>query len=233
MKKIIAISLLCALLIIAVSACGEHECTFADTWTYDDASHWHAATCEHTDKTSGLAKHSFDANGTCLCGATDAQRFVKALANTNPMTAQLTLKETTNFDGITLNGLYNATFPGDGTVQVIYEIEQFDETFVSETPVTTVSGIVIVNADGTISGDNGLNKGIHIALLLNIDLTNPKINAKVSNNNIRFTVAKADTAAILGVAVDSDVTVGINISNGKVLSIDVTYANPVVTALYA
>ena len=36
-----------------------HEHTFSSEWTYDDASHWHAATCEHSTLTSDLAAHSF------------------------------------------------------------------------------------------------------------------------------------------------------------------------------
>ena len=36
-----------------------HEHTFSSEWSYNDASHWHAATCEHSTLTSDLAAHSF------------------------------------------------------------------------------------------------------------------------------------------------------------------------------
>lgn len=36
-----------------------HFHTFSTTWTIDETSHWHEATCEHTEKTSGKEEHSF------------------------------------------------------------------------------------------------------------------------------------------------------------------------------
>ena len=38
--------------------------TFSETWTYDDAVHYHAATCEHTDEVSEYGEHSWD-DGVC------------------------------------------------------------------------------------------------------------------------------------------------------------------------
>lgn len=233
MKRIIAVLLLTALLVLALGSCKEHECTFADTLTYDSESHWYAATCEHTDKKSEVTPHSFDADGVCVCGAQNIATFLNAIKNANPMSAQITLTESTDFDGIELNGLYNVTYLGGGAAQVVFQVEQFDDTFTSVDPVITVENIVNVNADGTVSGTTGLNKGVHIAILLNFDLTNPNLDLVVSGNNVRFTVAAADTAAVLGVAVNSDVVVGINVVKGKVVTIDITYANTVVTALYS
>ena len=37
----------------------EHTHTFAETWTSDETSHWHAATCEHTEEVSEKAAHAF------------------------------------------------------------------------------------------------------------------------------------------------------------------------------
>ena len=37
----------------------EHTHTFAETWTSDEANHWHVATCEHTEEVSGKAAHAF------------------------------------------------------------------------------------------------------------------------------------------------------------------------------
>lgn len=38
-----------------------HQHTYADAWTSDAAEHWHAATCEHTDRVSDRAAHTWDA----------------------------------------------------------------------------------------------------------------------------------------------------------------------------
>ena len=231
MKRIIAIMLLSVLLVLAFTACSSHECTFAEDWTYNAESHWHAATCEHTDKKSDVANHSFNSDGVCVCGAENIQKFIKALKDANPVSAKIERTETTGLDGIVLNGLYNVTYRGDGSALVVYEIDTFSDDFVSVNPVERVSGYVTVNADGTITGESGLNRGAHIVTLLNIDLAS--VNAKVSGDTIRFTVAKADTATALGVALDADAVVGITVINGRVVSVDITYASTVVTALYS
>ena len=36
-----------------------HVHIFAEEWTSDSSGHWHAATCEDTDETSGFAEHTF------------------------------------------------------------------------------------------------------------------------------------------------------------------------------
>ena len=236
MNKIIAgfaVFAISVLLVVCMFACKQHECNYAKEWTYDGESHWHAATCEHTDKKADLERHTFNVNGLCECGADNRiQRFVNAIEDMNSMSARLTLKETTDLDGIVLNGSYNVTYPGDGSARVIFEIEQFDSTFTSENPVITVPGVALVNPDGTISGDSGLNKGVHAAILLNFDLTSSKISPRINGDIISFTVAQADTAEILGVAIDSDVTVTINIANGSVQSVGVSYAQTIVAAVY-
>ncbi len=47
-----------------------HVHTFAEDWTYDDAQHWHRATCAHTAVKDALAAHDEDGtDGACsVCG---------------------------------------------------------------------------------------------------------------------------------------------------------------------
>ena len=104
MKRKLLVLLLAALTLFACAAlfaaCGgtsggtdgggndeppQHTHTFADDWTYNETHHWHAATCEHTDETSGMAPHEWNEGTvtlqpgcteegertyTCECGAT-------------------------------------------------------------------------------------------------------------------------------------------------------------------
>ena len=45
--------------------------TFSETWTYDDAVHYHAATCEHKGERADEGEHTFS-DGVCtVCGAED------------------------------------------------------------------------------------------------------------------------------------------------------------------
>lgn len=54
-----------------VAACGgeeveEHKHTYAATWTSNEAGHWYAATCEHTDQMANMATHEDEDNdGVC------------------------------------------------------------------------------------------------------------------------------------------------------------------------
>lgn len=53
-----------ALCALALSACGEHAHSFADTWSYNQSGHWHAATCGHFDAETVYA-HEYD-DGRCV-----------------------------------------------------------------------------------------------------------------------------------------------------------------------
>ena len=47
----------------------KHEHQYAQTWSSDENSHWHAATCEHTDLKIDVGTHKFGNNGVCsVCG---------------------------------------------------------------------------------------------------------------------------------------------------------------------
>lgn len=67
-KKIIGIISSAAMLAgmsCVFAACGGHEHTFSDAWVNTDPdTHWHAATCEHTDIRGSEAAHSME-NGEC------------------------------------------------------------------------------------------------------------------------------------------------------------------------
>lgn len=75
MKKVFALLLLLTLVTAVLVACDggkepPHEHTFDSVWLYDNAQHWHAATCEHTDLESDRADHTDnDGNDICdVCG---------------------------------------------------------------------------------------------------------------------------------------------------------------------
>lgn len=69
-KAIAALAALaCMFSVVTAIGCGGeadsgHKHTYATDWSFDNTNHWHAATCEHTDEKSGLAKHSIE-NGEC------------------------------------------------------------------------------------------------------------------------------------------------------------------------
>ena len=68
--RIVAVTI--ALLIFSttfLTACSpKHKHTFSTAWQYDNTTHWHAPTCEHTTLKGSVAVHTFS-NGECsVCG---------------------------------------------------------------------------------------------------------------------------------------------------------------------
>ncbi len=63
-KKLVVILTLMAslaLCLFAAASCsgdGSHEHTFSEEWSFDEAEHWHAATCGHTTRKADKAKHT-------------------------------------------------------------------------------------------------------------------------------------------------------------------------------
>ncbi len=51
--------LACAVLPFGITGCKEHTHTYSDGWNYDNGSHWHDATCEHTDAKGDQAAHKY------------------------------------------------------------------------------------------------------------------------------------------------------------------------------
>lgn len=69
-KSLVAV-LIAALMAFALvlTACDQHEHTFAEEWSSDATNHWHAATCEHKDEVSDKAAHTWGDDGKCtVCG---------------------------------------------------------------------------------------------------------------------------------------------------------------------
>lgn len=56
----IAIILVAATSIVAITSCGGHTHTFAEDWATDDKNHWHGASCDHGEETSDLDAHAYD-----------------------------------------------------------------------------------------------------------------------------------------------------------------------------
>lgn len=61
----------------------EHEHTFAEEWTFNEAKHWHNATCEHFTERIYYADHVF-IQGVCPCGVKESQVKVYELYKNSP-----------------------------------------------------------------------------------------------------------------------------------------------------
>lgn len=69
MKKFPLVLTTIVLNVLLVSCSKGHEHTFANSWSNNESSHWHNATCEHTDITKDLENHKYNNDNICeICG---------------------------------------------------------------------------------------------------------------------------------------------------------------------
>lgn len=87
MKRIIALTMVIMLAVLALSACNnlpdEHEHSFSTAWTSNETHHWHKATCDDTSIVSGQAAHKFVDNKCVICGY-EQKTTVKPSPNPKP-----------------------------------------------------------------------------------------------------------------------------------------------------
>lgn len=70
------------------SSGSSHSHSYADTWSYDDTYHWHAATCGH-NVVSGKAEHTYGEDHKCtVCGSADPAQAVASINGKNYLTLQ-------------------------------------------------------------------------------------------------------------------------------------------------
>ena len=122
-----------------------------------------------------------------------------------------------------LNGSYDVTYNEDGTANVDYSYEQFNTITAGSSELkSTYTGSVTVAADGSVSGTLSTEALNAVSFDLKLDeskLSNVAINAGVLSANVKA----ADTAAVLGVALDYDVQLTVVTGTNGVTSMTVAY----------
>ena len=58
-KNLLLTGLFAAIATVAMTGCEIHIHTYSDEWSADETHHWHAATCDDTDRVLGDAEHTF------------------------------------------------------------------------------------------------------------------------------------------------------------------------------
>lgn len=126
-----------------------------------------------------------------------------------------------------LNSTYDVTYNDDGTASVAYTYEKFNTIGANNSELkSTVSGTATVAADGTVSGDLGTEGVNAVSFELKLDaskLNSVAINAGVLTANVKA----ADTAAVLGVALNYDVMLTVVTGTAGVTSMSVSYTTNV------
>ena len=124
-----------------------------------------------------------------------------------------------------LNGEYDVTYNDDGSATVIYSYELFNKPGEGDGFKSTYTGETTVSPDGTVADALGGTASVE-AVTFDITLDESKLtNVIVSQNSISAKVAKANTLAVLGVALDSDAEFVISVGKNGVASVAISYVS--------
>ena len=145
--------------------------------------------------------------------------FVAAVNASSPKTAEIKVKMITALD--TLNAKYDVVYTGDGAAAVNYTREVFNESGATETK-STVTGIAAITKDGKISDAQALGASGDV-VMTKLNLSLDKMTATKDGNILTATVSAANTASVLGTAIDADVVLVVYIANGTVSSFSLNY----------
>ena len=125
----------------------------------------------------------------------------------------------------TLNGNYYVFYNRDGSAIVNYSYEKFN-TFTGDLfddMKTTFSGTCAIAVDGTVfDAPNDITSVQAITIDLNLDHTKFET-AEVSSSLVNATIKAENTEAVLGVAIDADVKIVINVGSVGVVSVAISY----------
>ena len=158
---------------------------------------------------------------------TDISKYQAAIDATEPTTVRVTTTFTSSvFSGVILNGEYDVTIADDGSATVEYTYEELNEGGVgAEGFINTVPGSATISADGTVSADGELPASVTAAKKLAIKLDSSKLKSVVEARGILTAeVLAANTEAVLGFKVDTDVSLELRITaDGRIGSASINY----------
>ena len=173
--------------------------------------------------------------GLAACGDTTEEQggldeFVAAIAAADPTAATLTTAVSSNTFGLTLEGEYTINYNEDGSADVTYAYEQLrqidENTAVGDSIKQTLTGAATVAADGTVtvtSGDGAVGGQVTAVAGIKLNLDGSKMTYTVSSGMLTATVKAADTSAVLGTAIASDVSLVVTVAGGMVSAITLVY----------
>ena len=148
--------------------------------------------------------------------------FTAAINATNPKSAVINVTYVT--EEYTLGSALTASYADDGSAEITGTVDRLGKVENNEDFIVTAPVALSMSADGTItSGEESLGTAsAATAIKLNLDPAK-LVDVKVENSVLFAKAYTADTAAVLGVALDSTASIAVTIANGKVASFIVEY----------
>ena len=167
--------------------------------------------------------------GFCACGDDDSTKaslknFTKAVESTTPASVTGTVEVTTVFGP--LKATFTAVIAEDGSFTLNYSYEQFNDL------ATGGAGDVTSNKNGTVTYKDGAYSDSSLAAKIPANATAAKLkldakkmtyNISADGNVLTAAIKAADTASVLGVAYDGDVSLVVTKNEGKIVSFTLSY----------
>lgn len=252
MKKILLFVIVLALVCSAFVGCSEHN--YSKDWTHDEVYHWHTCTDEGCAAAKERGAHSWGTelgtdnkgNQTRTCTVCSAIYPVSAgvdfvarcYANSKP--TKIVGNTVQQFGERNLKGYYELITDTIGGKEAARLYTKYDRMRTVEEGATQIIVGAIETVEQTVEyiEDKGvrydgvggwLDEGSFVppqgAISLNLDATRLK-NVSFNDNTLAFIVPAEATEAVLGTAIDTDVSVTVVIDREVVLSVSMLYSLP-------
>lgn len=154
----------------------------------------------------------------------DLTEFKSAVAATAPTSVKVEVTQKNDFfPDVPLTAEYNIEYAADGSATVNFEYTLYNEIDENATePTTTYTGTATITSTGTVTGDN-VGGTITSVASVNFNLDEGKMACTASMGILTAKISAANTAAVLGTAIDADVTLTLSTANGVVVGATLTY----------
>jgi|GEM_PF-5051485 len=178
------------------------------------------------------------ADGVCdVCKAKYAapvdyrSEFIAAAKTTKP--GEVVIKVTTSeLEKDSLTSTYTIKYNEDGSFEIKIEEQRYNESLIGDSVITLPVVIITCDAEGNYSDGGEFVGSNPVATGVAVDFSKLKNYSTPDSTTLNATVAKADTAAALGVAFDTDVTLVVNKGASALTRVTVLYANVTITCVY-
>ena len=152
---------------------------------------------------------------------TDLNPYSDAVARTFPTSIRVETTYTDDTFDVTLQGVYTATYNGDGSATVVYEFDKLNPAG-SANLYDKVSGTVTIAADGTVSGS--LDETVAAAVRLSLNLDASKMSYSIDRGILTADISAENTKSVLGVALGSAAKLDMRLAGDVIGSYTVNYS---------
>ncbi len=154
----------------------------------------------------------------------DLTEFKNAVSATAPTAVKVEVTQKNDFlPDVPLTATYNIEYASDGSATVNFEYTLYNEIDEEETDLTTTyTGAASIAPDGTVTGDK-VGGTVTSVASVNFNLDESKMTSTASLGILTARIPAANTAAILGTAIDADVTLTLSTANGVVVGATLSY----------